>query len=33
MGKLKSSLFSGRVKKGLTKMEGALLRFLERPPT
>lgn len=32
-GKLKGSLFSGRIRSGLTAMESALLRFLERSPS
>jgi DNA topoisomerase I len=32
-GKLKDSLFQGRLRNGLTKIESALMRFLEREPT
>jgi DNA topoisomerase I len=31
-GKLKESLFRGRLRNGLTKIESALMRFLERDP-
>jgi len=31
-GKLKGSLLRGRVRNGLTKIESALMRFLEGPP-
>ena len=32
-GKLKDSIFQGRLRNGLTKIESALMRFLERDPT
>jgi DNA topoisomerase I len=32
-GKLKESLFRGRLRNGLTKIESALMRFLEKDPT
>jgi DNA topoisomerase-1 len=32
-GKLKESLFQARLRNGLTKIESALMRFLERDPT